>query len=755
MTAAMLHLYRVTAFLSAALLFLAQPMFARQVLPLVGGAPAVWNTCQVFFQVALLAGYLYADASTRWLGVRRQSMLHLLLVLPPLVCLPLAIAGATPPDPEANPSPWLLALMATTVGPPFLALSATAPLVQRWFVTARRESSRDPYSLYVMSNFGSLVALLAYPLAIEPISTLRTQAWAWAAGYALWIICLGLCGYFVWRAPKESSGDAEPLAVPETLPPPADRKKRKQQPPSATQTALPRSPILVTWRRRLHWLALSGVPVAWMLGATTWVTTDIAPVPLLWIVPLAVYLITYIIAFSAHGSLVTDWAARILPWMMCALVASLTAIGIWQLALVHIAAFAVGAMVCHGQLARLRPGEEQLTEFYVWLSIGGALGGTFIALVAPLVFVVQLEYPLAVAAGYALRPPQHVRPRGLVDLVSVFGVLGLLFLLRQVAVTSYKLDLLLAALFGFPLLAWFNDRGRQYAFAAVLCGILIIDVWRPAHALSTLRIARSYFGVHRVSSELDEYEQVYRKLEHGTTTHGMQFVHPAERSCEPLVYYHRSGPLGEVMQAFTLAAGERQHIAAVGLGTGAVACYADAQRDVTFFEIDHVVRELAENPDYFTYLSNCAHGHYQIKIGDGRRLLAAEPEGRYQIMLLDAFASDAIPVHLLTREALALYMSRLTPDGILVFHISNNHLDLSPVLADLAHESGWSIRGRFDRGMSEEDERNVKAPSTYVVIARNRDSLRSLADDPRWRPIKPSGRAVWTDEYSNVLSVLK
>jgi hypothetical protein len=751
-TAAMLNLYRVTAFLSAALLFLAQPMFARQVLPLVGGAPAVWNTCQVFFQVALLAGYLYADASTRWLGVRRQSMLHLALVLAPLVCLPLWVGNPAAPNPESNPSPWLLLLMATTVGPPFLALSATAPLVQRWFAAARRNPATDPYSLYVMSNFGSLVALLAYPLVIEPASTLRTQAWIWSAGYVAWIVCLGLCGYFVWQRRAEAQSTFQPVAEP-VAPPRSERKKRKRGAEETKAPTIDISPIAITRKLRFHWLALAAAPVAWMLGATTWITTDIAPIPLLWIVPLAIYLITYMLAFSERGPFFRLWAIRILPWTMCALVASLTAIGIWQLALVHIAAFAVGAMVCHGELARLRPGTDHLTEFYVWLSLGGALGGTFIAIVAPLIFVTPWEYALAVTAGCALVPRIVERRLPIVDLICVVGVAALLYSLRDSAVTAQKTWLLTAALFGFPVMVALYYFRRPWAFAIVVGAILALDVGETAGAWDTIRVARSYFGVHRVTTQLDEDNRLLHQLQHGTTAHGFQFMDDGLQ-CTPLVYYHRSGPLGEIMEAFAPRAGEKQHIAAVGLGAGAAACYTSPDRDITFFEIDPVVRELAEDPECFTYLSHCAKGRYTIKLGDGRRLLAEEPEGRFAVMLLDAFSSDAIPVHLLTREALALYMSRLTDDGILAFHISNNHLDLAPVLADLAHDAGWVVRVRRD-GATESELRDFKVPSTYVVIARQREHLRALANDPRWQPQAPTGRPVWTDDYCNVLSVLK
>lgn len=758
----MLNLYRATAFLSAALLFMAQPMFARQVLPLVGGAPAVWNTCQVFFQLALLVGYLYAHFSTQSLGTRRQAVLHLLLILPPLLCLPLTIGNSLAPNPESNPSPWLLSLMLGTVGPPFLALSATAPLVQRWFVIARKSAAQDPYSLYVMSNCGSLAALIAYPFLIEPNSTLRTQTVAWAAGYGVWICCLAGCAYFVWLGKETVVPIAEPIEPPVHVE--SSKKKGKR---AAQHEAAVTAPIVPTRALRWHWLALAGVPVAWMLGATTWITTDIAPVPLLWIAPLAIYLITYIIAFSARGEIALHWSVRIFPWTMCALVASLTAMGIWPLILVHLAAFAVGAMVCHGQLARLRPTTAHLTEFYVWLSVGGALGGTFVALVAPLVFVVPWEYPLAVAAGFALCPTREERPNKLVDLICVLAVLALLALLRQYAVIAQKQILLTAALCGFPVLAGLHFWRKPLAFAAVLGVILAIDVYEPQGGADTIRTARSYFGVHRVAERLDAAGRTVHELQHGTTAHGIQF-YGADQQCEPLMYYHRTGPLGEIMRAFAPHAGAVQHVAAIGLGSGAAACYTGPERDITFFEIDPVVQELAESPAYFTYLSHCAKGRYTIRLGDGRRMLSLEPEARYEIILLDAFSSDAIPVHLITREALDVYMSRLAPHGILAFHVSNNHLNLAPVLVDLAHKAGWAVRVREELvGRPEELNEPMipierlrelitfKASSTYVVIARNREDLRGLAQDARWMELRPSGRAVWTDDYSNVLSVLK
>lgn len=754
----MVNLYRLTALLSAALLFMAQPLFARLVLPLVGGAPAVWNTCQVFFQVALLAGYLYAHASSQWLGTRRQALLHLALILIPLACLPITVAAVAPPDPEANPTPWLMALMATTIGPPFLALSATAPLVQRWFAVARQDTTRDPYSLYVMSNIGSLAALLGYPFAIEPLATLRTQAVAWAIGYGLWTLCLAACAVYMWRAKPTSEVIASESIEEPTLP--AAKKKGKlkhrSMPAPAPSVPLASESGEITWRRRLYWLALSGVPVAWMLGVTTWITTDIAPIPLLWIVPLAIYLVTYIIAFSARGEVAPHWTRQFFPWVMCALVASLTATGSWKLGLVHILAFGAGAMVCHGRLAQLRPDARKLTEYYVWLSVGGALGGTLIALVAPLIFTVPWEYALAVTAGCALAPRLAEKPHRVIDLAGVLAVLILLAALRQFMPTAQKPYVLMAALFGFPALAWFHYRQRPVAFALVLGLILTIDIGEVVGGLGTLRTARSYFGVHLVSKyvEPDTARRfVVHTLQHGTTAHGMQIMNDGYQ-CVPLVYYYPTGPLGEVFEAFAPKPDEQQHFGAVGLGAGAAACYVLPERDITFFEIDPVVKELAENPAYFTYLSNCAKGKYQIRLGDGRRMMAAEPDGRYTVILLDAFSSDAIPVHMLTREALEIYMAKLAPGGVLLFHISNNHLDLAPVVADLAHDAHYAVRIRRHDPPPEELP-NYVVSSTYAIVAKNQEDLRTLADDPRWRPQRASGRPVWTDDYSNVLGVLR
>jgi spermidine synthase len=377
-----------------------------------------------------------------------------------------------------------------------------------------------------------------------------------------------------------------------------------------------------------------------------------------------------------------------------------------------------------------------------------------VALVAPLVFVVPLEYALAVGAGYALAPRLGGQPNRVVDLICLTAVFAMLLMLRLVTNVSYKPDLLFAVVLCVPSLLWFQYRQRNVAYAVVLALVLVVDIAQPLSLLVSLRVARSYFGVHRVGVQIEEDGSVIHKLEHGTTAHGMQFMDEA-RQCEPLVYYHKNGPLGEIMRAFAPREGETQHVAAVGLGAGAVACYTGPQRDVTFFEIDHVVREIAENPAYFTYLSRCAKGRYTIRMGDGRRLLEHEPAGRYQVMLLDAFSSDAIPVHLLTREALEIYMSRLTADGILAFHVSNNHLDLTPVVVDLAHAGGYVARVRDDMTIPEEELFQLHVNSTYVVVVRRTEHLRALADDPNWRPRKPSGRAIWTDEYSNVLSVLK
>lgn len=728
----LLVLYSATVFLSAALLFWVQPLFGKLVLPLLGGSPETWNTCMVFFQAALLGGYGYAHWTTRRLGVRRQAMLHCLLILLPASLLPVGLPlGATPPS-QSLPVGWLLGLLAISVGAPFLAVSTTAPLVQRWFAETGHSSAGDPYFLYAASNAGSMLALAAFPLLLEPNLRLSQQTWLWSAGYGLLAVLVIACAVIMLRSPGASS-----VPVPK----------------HAARSAPERS---IDARRRLRWLALSFVPSSWLLGVTAYLTTDIAPAPLLWIIPLALYLLSFILVFARRARVPHDALRRLFPVMLLLLVTPIVISGVWPSLALHLTAFLWGTLLCHGELARDRPSPSHLTEFYLCMSIGGVLGGVFNALLAPVLFPWTLEFPLAIALSAWLMADRNPTARRvtagpLAALVAATLLVGVLRLTSPE--TERPVTLVLGIVVAMPVLAGLFVLGRNTSFCVVLALCLVAGEIAPPFSGDVLYTGRGYFGVHRVLANQDEQGVVYHHLVHGATVHGRQARTPS-RECEPLTYYHPSGPLGDVFKS--LSDKPPRQVAIVGLGTGAMACYAREGDQFTFYEIDPLVRQVAGTPEYFGFLSQCMRGKYEIVLGDGRLQLAPAATHSYDLMIFDAFSSDAVPVHLLTREAITLYESKLADGGCLVFHASNAHLDLESVLAALAADLGFVCASRRDVQLTMEEFLAGKTPSTYVVIARQRRDLGRLLELPTWQERKPAkGTPLWTDDYSNILGALK
>lgn len=728
----MVALYALTIFIGAALLFLVQPMFARMVLPLLGGSPAVWNTALVFYQVALLGGYAYAHASTTWLGTRRQAALHLAVLLVPLAVLPIAVpAGWTPPV-QSSPIPWLLALMIVAVGLPFFAVSATSPVLQKWFAGTKGRRAPDPYFLYAASNAGSLLALLSYPAWIEPSLRLAQQSKLWFCGYGALVVLVAGGAVRSWRS-AASPADAPPKAV--------------EAPPK---------PVVA---RRARWVLLAFVPSSLMLGVTTYLSSEIAAVPLMWIVPLAIYLLTFVLVFARRQLFSRPMLARALPIVMMPLVLALNMQAtepIGWLMLLHLAAFFIAAMLCHGELAADRPAPTHLTEFYLWLSVGGALGGVFNALVAPLIFHSVTEYPLALVlaclVGLPAAPGSETLRGRAADWLAA-ALLGALTagLVLAVQATRFKADAAMSGLvFGGPALVCYFFSRRPLRFALGTGALLLAGTLYQGEKGRVLHAERSFFGVHRVT--LDPSGQ-YHLLVHGTTLHGMQSLDPARRR-EALTYYHRTGPIGDVLAHYGRNA--RQRIGVVGLGAGSLASYAQPRQPWTFFELDPAVLRLARDERYFTFLRD-SPADLCVVLGDARRSLAAEPEAGFDVLILDAYSSDAIPVHLVTREALALYLHKLAPGGVLAFHISNLHLDLAPVFGALAADAHLACLIRDNTDVTFRELAAGKAPSIWLVMARQADELTALAGDARWQPVRPAAQPlpVWTDDYSSLWRVFR
>ena len=782
-------LFAVTLFLSALLLFWVQPLAGKMVLPLLGGAPAVWNTCLLFFQTALLAGYAYVLVLTRWLSARAQVLTHVALLLVAALALPVVINESRGGAPDgAHPALWLLKTLAITAGPPFFALSASAPLLQNWFSRTRGPSAKDPYFLYAASNAGSLLALLAFPVLFEPTLTLGGQSRAWAVLYGALILLVVACAFAALRT-LTVGGDASSAADDEDD---ADESDAAEP---------------LTLGRRLRWALLAFAPSSLVLGVTTYVTTDLVAVPLLWVVPLALYLLSFVIVFARRRVVSRGLAARVLPGaaVMLALVyLSGATQPAWFLILFHLLFLFFAALVCHGQLADDRPRARHLSEFYLWLALGGALGGLFNALAAPLLFNTVLEYPLVIILASYMRPAFR-RERGRLfglrlgarreSIVSKFGALdggtadegvaarsdavgegdvveqrlsalGLLppiylgalaaalaFMAQQFELRSVERAALVLALPLFLLNYFFAPRPRR--FTVGLAAIMLAAVFFYESQGRVLQASRNFYGTHRVNSD---QSNTIHWLRHGSTLHGTQYA-DAKIACTPLSYYHREGPLGSVFAALDAKGGGRAHsVAVVGLGAGTTAAYARAGESWTFYEIDPEVVEIARDPALFTYLSACAAAPVNILTGDARLRLRDAPANAYDLMVLDAFSSDAIPAHLLTREAVALYLSKLAPGGIIAFHVSNRSLELERVALGVSADAGLAAR-IFEDGYNPNEEGHDANhdPSTWVVAARAQEDLGRLASDTRWQT--PGARdqrlVVWRDDFSNVITLFK
>ncbi|RAY14423.1 hypothetical protein DPM19_15815 [Actinomadura craniellae] len=704
-------LFTAATLVSAALLFAVQPMAAKMLLPVYGGSPMVWNTSVLFFQSALLAGYAYAHWSQR-LGARRQPVVHIALLCLPLLALPIALPGWAEAPESAPTALWLLLVLAVMVGAPFAVLSTTGPLVQRWYSWSGLPRADDPYFLYAASNGGSLVALLAYPFLIEPLTDVPAQATGWTVGYAVFAVLMIVCALVVRRRGRTGPEPAgEPAAVAAEARP-VDR-----------------------WRR-LRWLGLAFLPSSLMLGVTTHISTDIAPVPLMWVVPLALYLVTFIVAFGVRSLpglpvLVTAAAtcAAVLPVLFTTVGGRLPAYAV----LLDLGLLVVAGLACHGLLAADRPEPRRLTEFFLIVSLGGALGGAFNGLLAPVVFDWVVELPLVVAA-LALLPfavPRAPRRGTWATVVLLAGPL-LVVLLWYVVGGLWAVVAGIAV--GVVCCVLLTRTPGPFLLLVAVSVTLLFAVQQQAGELRE----RTFFGSYQISERDGR-----RTLAHGTTVHGFQLLDPAQRRT-PTSYYARSGPLGEVFGAY----GGTDRVAAVGLGAGTVAAYGRAGQRMDFYEIDPVVVRLAR--ERFTFLRD-SPAEVRTVVGDGRLRLAEVPDGTYGLIVLDAFSSDAVPAHLLTREAIGLYERKLRPGGVLAFHVSNRHLNLERMLGATARTAGMvALAGR-----SPDAPDAVGTSSHWVALARTENGLGPLRGGRLdWRPIPPGG-PVWTDAHSSLFGVLR
>jgi hypothetical protein len=700
------------------------------VIPTLGGTPAVWSVAIVFFQAVLLAGYLYAHVLCRKLSLRRALIVQLsLMAVVAAAWLPIAFDPGWGRPPDHAQAFWLIMVFAVSVGLPFFVVSANGPLLQAWYANTGRPDAKDPYFLYGASNFGSFLALLSYPFVIEPYLTLHAQSEVWRYGFMLLALGIAGCGLVVLSIGGSSATDK------------IEQSNAAAAPLRASRVAA--------------WIVLGFVPSALLVAVTSYIATDIAAVPLLWIVPLALYLLSFVIAFSAAGQRFVNMLVAVQPFLaalipLCALVP-----GHWFL-LLHIVFFFVSATICHAQLYGLRPEARNLSTFYCYLSVGGLLGGIFASLLAPVLFSSVLEYPILIVAALACRPKmlEAVRAQNPVHVVA--GIIIVALALGLLAFSGVQAQL--------PLWFWFASVGllavvmmlsreapaRLVAVAAV--ALALIEIARTG--TGALERVRSFFGVHAVVTDSTGRAHL---LAHGSTIHGAEWVRdeagqPLTGRPVPASYFHPGGVYTQAIDSVRRARGGKlSRVAVVGLGMGSLACHARDGERWDFFEIDPEVVRLARDTRYFRSLSVCGP-QAKVILGDGR-LTLADVEGGFDLIVLDAFSSDSVPVHLLTREALAGYLAKLAPGGAIIFNISNRHMDLDDVIASSAATNDMVTFAGIDDHTKVDFKQTLGLPAFVAIVARRPDDLGALATSERWRRVTPGPRSrAWTDDYSNILA---
>jgi hypothetical protein len=729
-----LTVYTAAIFTSALLLFSVQPLFTKMVLPRLGGSPAVWSVAMVFFQSLLLAGYAYAHYLMRLRNRIVPVAVHLALLVIALLTLPLGIANGWGEPPSSGYAFWLLGLFAASIGLPFFALAANNPLLQAWFVRTGHPNGPDPYFLYASSNIGSFLALLSYPVLLEPMFTLRTQNFIWSGLYGVLILLIAGCGVLLLRSPANvgvEQGDDSGAPVP-------------------------------GWALRLRWIFLAAVPSGLLIAVTAHISTDVAAAPLLWVLPLSLYLLTWVLVFQSRPLLPHKWVLMLQPLAIAGVIVLLAVGGEQNLLLTlggHLLCFFIIAMACHGELARTRPAAKYLTGFYVALSFGGMVGGLFAGLIAPYAFSWIAEYPILIALAVLCRPPADERLSRLNRWIWPLLAAAAVALLAP----SYS---------GGKVFAWL-DGHRVYVISAVAIAGMIAAILLKMDraklagiailALVLIRVypaddgrvetVRSFFGVHKIVMTSNGQ---YHVLMHGTTIHGAEKFRngdgsPVTGRPEPITYYHQDGGIGQAISAIRARKGGPIRVAVIGLGAGTLACASELGEDWKFFEIDQTMVDTARDPKYFTFIQNCEPDLKPV-IGDARQTFAKEPDGIYDLIIVDAYSSDAIPIHLATEEAMEIYKQKLAPQGAVVMHVSNRHLELSSVVVGIAEAN--DLKSWVYSEDSSRDNEYIFSTSV-VVSAREEADVGALASSDKWALTEAEdNQRVWTDDYSNVLGAV-
>jgi hypothetical protein len=734
-------LFALAIFTSASLVFVVQPMVTKLVLPMLGGSPAVWNTAMVFFQAALLGGYAYAHLLQRLRSMRGQMAVHLGLLTLAALFLPLRMSGLLgDPSPDA-PIAWLLGTLALSVGAPFAVLSATAPLLQAWYarVRAGHADGKNPYVLYAASNLGSFIALLAYPVLIEPLATLSGQRAGWSGGYALFMLMVIALAVVAWRRAHVNVAPVE---------------------------ALPVSPA-IPWHEKVVFVLLAAAPSSLMLGVTTHLSTDVASAPFLWVIPLALYLLTFVIAFQARPLIPLPLTLTI-GGAIGLLTLSFTAflMASWPLMFgLHLLTFFFLALMCHQRLAARRPPPDRLTEFYLLLSLGGVVGGAFTALLAPVIFNAVWEYPLVLVLVGLARPMDRspIRTREVYLFVAAVLVCAVPPLLSEALQANWAfagwfsktvtvdMPRLTQFILLVPIIIGFLLRGRMPAYV-IIAALIAISTQYIARGYESAFTERSFFGVTKVGRTQDpRLGGEVHILMHGTTLHGAQPRNPAF-ACMPTLYYAPSTPIGQTTETLQMRK-PGLNIGVVGQGSGAMAGYKRARDTMTFFEIDPLVDQFSRDPRWFTFISDCADGPIRTVLGDARLTMAQEPAGSYDLLLIDAFSSDAVPTHLLTVEAIRGYLKLLKPDGVVILHLSNRNLDIVLPAAAAAHALGApNLHQLYTEGNERPDmaENSTEA----LILSPTEAGLAELRQQPQWETIADTRVRPWTDDYVNLFGSL-
>lgn len=704
----------LSVFVGAVLIFLVQPMFAKMATPLLGGSPSVWNVSMVCFQAALLAGYGYAHLLARLKSVKVQIGIHAALLASGLICLPMGITNVFGGPSAEHPALWLIGVFAVSIALPFAVVSATAPLIQSWYARTNRSDAGDPYYLYAASNVGSLIGLAAYPLLLEPFTRVATQSHVWAMSYGV-LCCLLLASGFA---------------------------ALRQLQPKAVVEAGGEAKAALSWTERLKWLGLAFIPSSLLVGTTTHITTDVASAPFLWVPPLTLYILTFVLVFAKKQAIPQSVLMRFQPMVIAAVALMLPRVvdlG-WGLELTFtLIGLFWTSMTCHGLLAERRPHVSRLTEFYLIMSLGGVLGGAFNALLAPVIFNGIYEYPLMLVASLFVLPWKKAPfgQRSRLVLFLALTMLSIALLLKLTGTNAEKL--VVTILVGASVVGLILARERPPVMAACFGVAVFIGVMLDPVGVG--KSERGFFGVVKVIEGDGR-----RAMLHGTTLHGAQLL-DENRKLTPLTYYASGTPIGQTFQLYD----DSKNIGVVGLGVGSVSCYSKPGQNWVFYEIDPIVVDLATNPDQFTFMSEC-QPDARIVTGDARVQLTHEPNGLFDLLLLDAFSSDSIPVHLVTEEAMQLYFEKLSENGVFIAHISNRHMALEQVFARLAKEQGvlsyvqyYSPAGEF----SIDD-----TPTHAMLFARNEAAIERALATGKWEKIESDGKRAWTDDYSNIIGAM-